>query len=271
MELSWINPKEYSFNSLLLLETFQIEWMFDEDSWLFNEPDWQEMMGIALNGNPHVKWYLMMRAPSRREQIETICQNAPNITDTQSIRKAEVYILTSIDDFITYTTPEIMDKVCDFIIGWDEQHLFDLVDLTNKRVLDVGAGNGRLTFSAAKVAKEVFASEPVDTLREFMRQKIKNENINNVKVVDGLITDLPYPDNTFDVVMSGHVMGDNLMAEIDELTRVCKNNGILINCPGDSKIDMVSSNELKENGWEEFHYVGSFGKDVYIHRKHINK
>lgn len=271
MELSWINPEEYSFNSLLLLETFQIEWMFDEDSWLFNEPDWQEMMGIALNANLHVKWYLMMRAPLRLESIQSICQKAPIVTDLNMIRKAEVYILTSIDDFITYTTPEIMDKVCDFIIGWDEQHLFNLVDLRDKRVLDVGAGNGRLTFSAAKVAKEVYASEPVGTLREFMRQKIKNENIDNVKVVDGLITDLPYPDDTFDVVMSGHVMGDNLIDEILELTRVCRNNGTLINCPGDSKIDMVSSPALIENGWEEFHYVGSFGKDVYIHRKQIIK
>jgi len=72
-------------------------------------------------------------------------------------------------------------------------------------------------------------------------------------------------------VMSGHVIGDDLDAEIAEMTRVCKPGGWLIDCPGDSKWDMHPKPELTSRGWEEFHYVGSYGKNVFIHRKQVVK
>ena len=59
-------------------------------------------------------------------------------------------------------------------------------------MLDVGAGSGRLTFAAAEKAAWVYASEPVGTLREFMRDKIAREGIKNVRVLDGLITEYGY-------------------------------------------------------------------------------
>lgn len=55
------------------------------------------------------------------------------------------------------------------------------------------------------------------------------------------------------------------------LNRVCKPGGWLIDCPGDSVEDMSPSPELTSCGWEEIHYVGSYGKDVYIHRKQVVK
>lgn len=77
-------------------------------------------------------------------------------------------------------------------------------------MLDVGAGSGRLTFAAAEKAAFVYASEPVGTLREFMRDKIAEEGIRNVRVLDGFADSLPFPDDTFDVVMSGHVVGETM-------------------------------------------------------------
>lgn len=152
------------------------------------------------------------------------------------------------------------NKVC--LILWIYQ---------KKTVLDVGAGSGRLTFAAAEKAKWVYASEPVGTLREFMREKIVKENIDNVRVLDGLVISLPFPDNTFDVVMSGHVVGDDLESEIMELIRVCKSGGWLLDCPGDSEWDMRLNSESIVHGFEAIHYVDSFGCDVYCYRKQIFK
>ena len=170
-----------------------------------------------------------------------------------------------------YTTPEKMETNCDFIRGWQKERLFEAVDLTGKTVLDVGAGSGRLTFAAAEKAAWVYASEPVETLRAFMREKSEREGIRNVRVLDGFADALAFPDDTFDVVMSGHVVGDDYEREIAELSRVCKPGGWLLDCPGDSEWDIKPNAELLRRGWEELRYIGSFGKEVRLYRKQLGE
>ena len=277
MGLGWINPEDYSFNSFLLLERFQIRLMMDSGGWRNNKEEWRHSMGVALKANPAVMWYFKKRCPECSSLIDEITSTSPMLDDLAEVRKAEVYALASVEDFTIYTTPELMAANCDFISGWRKDRLYDLVDLTNKTVLDVGAGSGRLTFAAAEKAAWVYASEPVGTLREFMRDKIASENIMNIRVLDGFITHIPFPDDTFDIVMSGHVINDDINAidaEIAELTRVCKSGGWLIDCRGDSKGEkqpMKPNPALTARGWEEIRYVGSFGYDVFNHRKQVWK
>jgi len=268
MALGWIDPHDYSFNSFLLLERFQVRLMLLEGGWHNDKTEWRRSMGVALTANPVVAWYLKQRCPECAGLVDTLLADAPsNPTD---IRKAEEYCLASVEDFVIYTTPDRMAGQCEFIREWNPTRLFELVDFSDKTVLDVGAGSGRLTFAAATVAAKVYASEPVGTLREFMRDKITTEGITNVQVLDGLITDLPFPDNTFDVVMSGHVVGDDWDEEVAELTRVCKPGGWLIDCRGDSPGDAPSP-ELLERGWEEVSYTGSFGSLMHNYRKRVVK
>jgi ubiquinone/menaquinone biosynthesis C-methylase UbiE len=134
-----------------------------------------------------------------------------------------------------------------------------------------------LAFAAAALAKEVYAGEPVETMREFIRIKAKNDNVTNIRVAEALITSIPYPDNSFDIVMSGHVVGDDWDAEIAELARVCKPGGWLLDCPGDDtpksdgRVGSEKHDELVMRGWEKMMYVGNGGGNVYRYRKQVIK
>ena len=208
--LNWITPEDYSFNSFLLMERFQIASMMKSCGWRGDDDAWKRSMGVALAANPAVRWYLEKRCPEFAPAISELARNAPSAADAETVRAAEIHALESVEDFTIYTTPELMGERCDFIRGWDKKRLFALPDL-------------------------------------------------------------PFPDNTFDIVMSGHVVGDDWDPEIAELTRVCKSGGWLLDCPGDSERDIKPSPELTNRGWEEIHYTGNFGKDVYNHRKRVNK
>jgi len=274
MGLGWINPEDYSFNSFLLLERFQIRLMMESGGWRNNKAEWKYSMGVALNANPAVRWYLEHKCPDCKAVISEIAANAPTVTDAMEIRKAEVYALASVEDWVTHTTPEVMETNCHYIRAWDKERLYEMADFKDKAVLDVGAGSGRLSFAAAVLAKEVYASEPVETMREFIRNKAKHENISNIRVTEALVESIPYPDNSFDIVMSGHVVGDNWDAEIAELTRVCKSGGWLLDCPGDETLNNNRSeqqDELVKRGWEKMCYVGNGGGYVCRYRKQIWK
>jgi len=276
MGIGWINPEDYSFNSFLLLERFQVRLMMESGGWRNDKEEWRYSMGVALNANPAVKWYFIHRCPECADVVDEVTANAPVVTDAAEIRKAEMYALESVEDFVIHTTPEKMETSCEYIYAWDKERLYELADFKDKLVLDVGAGSGRLTFAAAVYANEVYASEPVGTLREYIRNKAKTEGFTNVRVAEATVTSIPYPDNSFDIVMSGHVVGDELDEEIAELTRVCKPGGWLIDCPGDETRTGEGSeqeeqaeqrDELVERGWEKMSYVGNTGSITNRYRK----
>ena len=274
MGLGWINPEDYSFNSFLLMERFQIRLMMEPGGWYNNNAEWRYSMGVALNANPAVKWYLEHRCPECAALLSEITADAPSVTDAAEIRRAEVNSLASVEDWVTHTTPEVMETNCQYIREWDKGQLYEMADFKDKIVLDVGAGSGRLSFAAAALAKEVYASEPVEIMREFIRSKAKSDNIANIRVAEAFAEDIPYPDNLFDIVMSGHVVGNNWDAEIAELTRVCKSGGWLLDCPGDETPGSdrgEQQDELTKRGWEKMCYIGNGGGKVYRFRKQVWK
>ena len=153
-----------------------------------------------------------------------------------------------------------------------EKYLFELADFNDKIVLDVGAGTGRLAFAAAKKALRVYASEPCDCLREYMKDKIHKRQVDNIKVLDGEVLSLPYEDNTFDIVMSGHVIGDFYDKEIAEITRITKNGGWLVICNGDDEFQRIEPDEqLTNRGFEWFVHTSVESGIIYNYRKQVIK
>lgn len=273
LNLNWINLDEYSFNHFLLLERFQIQLLMEQANSETGSKTWRRNMGIALCANPAVQWYFVHRYPECRSLVKQLTEAAEPPQDRDEIRNAERFLLAQVEDFITYTTPEVMAGNCPYIRDWDRQRLYEMADLRGKFVLDVGGGSGRLTFAAAEIAKEVYVVEPVETLRAYIRQEAKKRGKQNIRVTEGLVTALPYADSSFDIVMSGHVVGDHWEEEVAELTRVCRSGGAILDCPGeegDGQDDSVEDRWI-ERGWEAMSYVTKYGKKVRRYRKPVRK
>lgn len=264
--LGWMNPEDYSFDCMLRMERFQIRY-------ILGNPDetGKKALAIALKGNPKVAGIFMSKCPEMAETVKTLTAQAPAELTPEEIRTAEVQVIGDCEDFVIYTTPNLMPEKCDFIYGWHKERLFELCGLEGKTVLDVGSGTGRLAFAAAEKAAFVVASEPVDSLREYMRDEIARKGITNMRVCDGMCDSLPFPDNSFDVVMSGHVVGDRFREEVDELTRITKPGGWLLDVPGDQQRETDRNEALIADGWEEMAYEGTFGRTTYRYRKQVNK
>ena len=251
--MSWIKGEDFDFNSFLFTERFRIRQIFNrtDDEYLRN-------MGIVLNANPVVKWYFMHKCPEYAKVIEKVAVDYAEKVSAEEARKAEIFMIEACCDSITYANPEYMAANSGWwtMRDWDKKRLFEFVDFNKKIVLDVGSGSGRLAFAAAEKAAWVYASEPVDMLREFMRDRTKREDIRNIRIVDGIVTELLYPDDTFDIVMSGDVVGDDYDVEIAELTRVCKSGGWLVDSPSDcdeqyeKNDDIDEDDDLVKRGWE---------------------
>ena len=264
--LGWMNPEDYTFDAMLRMERFQIRLMLEN-----LEGETETAMAIALKANPKAAWLFEHKCPEMAGKVRDLMARAPEGMAPEQVRAAEVHVLGAFEDFVIYTTPEVMEEKCDFIYGWKKERLFELCGLEEKTVLDVGSGTGRLAFAAAERAAFVVASEPVDALREFMRDRIAREGIRNMRVCDGLCDCLPFPDNSFDVVMSGHVVGDRFREETDELARITNDGGGLLDVPGDQRRETGPNEQLLADGWEELAYTGSFGETTYRYRKQVQK
>ena len=188
MAFHWIDPEDYSFNCILLMDRYLIRQLCKKEGY---QEEYLRNLGIALAYNPAVAWYCREKVPEIAEDVEQLVKNAPKDCDAEQVRSAECFVLDYQDWAVVYMYPERMNRRCPYICDWNPERLLELADFTDKVVLDVGAGSGRLAFAAARKAKSVYASEPVDRLREFMRDKIRKEGIQNVTVLDGTCDRLP--------------------------------------------------------------------------------
>lgn len=255
MPLHWMDVNDLSFLTLLLLEREQIAWF---PNWRFPEPELYQ----ALAANPTVAWFLSHKCPEAADWVAQELETAramgflgpPKTPEEQAeVRRCELRILDEMQDLLVYALdPAIYDAQP--FLQWDSHELTGLVDFSDKTVIDVGAGTGRLAFVAAAWARTVYAVEPVGNLRHYLRQQARQRGYTNFYAVDGLVTAIPFPDGFADVVMGGHVFGDDPPAECAEMLRVTRPGGMVILCPGNSNTDNVAHTCLVENGfqWQRF-------------------
>ena len=126
-------------------------------------------------------------------------------------------------------THPVFARLWDWVVrlgGRPEQRNRDrLVDGVRGRVLEVGAGTG-LNLGRYSPGAEVVAVEPEPTMARKARARARKAAV-PVRVVRGVAEALPFPDGTFDAVVSCYVLcsvSDQERA-IDEFRRVLRPEG----------------------------------------------
>lgn len=260
MSLNWIDVSSLSFNALLLLERVQLSWF---PGWV-PEPE----LAIALKRNSAVEWYLRNKCPELNEWLDKVVANAEVNSDptADEVRQAEMAIMRTINDLLVYVVDPAAYDALPFH-KWDSDELISLAEFKEKTVIDVGSGTGRLAFAVAADAAQVFAVDPVTSLRRYIRQRARERRLSNVFPVDGLLTQIPLPDDFADITMAGHVFGGQPGEEYQELSRVTKQGGKVILCPGNidednSVHDILISRgfswarfELPDEGWRRKYWT----------------
>jgi ubiquinone/menaquinone biosynthesis C-methylase UbiE len=94
------------------------------------------------------------------------------------------------------------------------------------RVLDVACGSGNLAIFAAQKGSDVTGLDIAANLIEAARKRAAAEGL-NIRFDEGDAEDLPYEDNSFDVVMTmfGVMFAPRPDVVASELLRVCKPGG----------------------------------------------
>lgn len=98
------------------------------------------------------------------------------------------------------------------------------------RIVEVGAGTGRLTMELIERGRQVVAVEPALPLRQILRRKLAADGHGDrVRVVGGFFDELPLPDDFADLVVACSAFtpspehgGENGLAEME---RVCRPSG----------------------------------------------
>jgi SAM-dependent methyltransferase len=226
--LGWLDVSEIDFNALLLLEPLHAAHLAQQQP--------SEAMGTALAAHPAVCWYLEHIHPPSQGYIEDCLALAQPDPAPEALREAELVVMDSMHDWLIYAlNPDRYDQLA--FLGWDDRSLLDMADFTDKVVLDIGSGTGRLAFTVAPFAQAVFAVEPVANLRRFLWHKRTRLGLDNVYPSDGTLTQIPFPADFADILMAGHVFGEDFHAEYSEMARVVKHEGLILLHPGTNAVN----------------------------------
>ena len=91
MSYNWINPNEFSFNCILLMDRYMVHLICTQS--FGGEETYYYNLGIALTYNPAVAWYCKEKVPEIAEHIEKLITSAPKGCNKERIRQAECFVL----------------------------------------------------------------------------------------------------------------------------------------------------------------------------------
>ena len=99
------------------------------------------------------------------------------------------------------------------------EELLEMIPLKKRdNILDLGAGTGYLTMAAAKFTEgTVYALDIDPNMLNIIDTKAKNENITNIKFIEGSVDDIKLSDSSIDVVLASLVLH-----EINPLAKALK-------------------------------------------------
>jgi SAM-dependent methyltransferase len=265
--LNWKHDlNEVPIDVILLFEEFHFRYL--EGTNLHKE------LALIFKSKPYIEWFIRNKVPELSYWVDEISQKYKNETigSIDEQRNIELKVIHELEDWIIYVlSPD--DYNNQPFNNWDKKELLEITDWRNKIVVDIGSGTGKQIFTVAPYVKIIYSVEPVTNLRKFLRNKSREIGYKNIYVIDGFITSIPFENEFADIVMCGHVLGDSLAEELDELERVTKTEGYIIACPGNIDKDNEQHKYLTERGynWQSFlepgNVIGSGHKRKYWKKK----
>ncbi len=113
-------------------------------------------------------------------------------------------------------------------VSWEEM-IKNITDIQNKQIIDIGCGGGIYTKELALMgAKNVVG---LDFSKEILQAAKENcSGFPNISFIHGDAHSIPYPDETFDIVISRAVIHhlQDIPTFLREASRILKKNGVLI-------------------------------------------
>ena len=146
------------------------------------------------------------------------------------------------------------------VLGW--------LPRTANRIVEVGAGTGRLTLELLGRGREVVAIEPAAPFRQILRRKLAAaDHGHRARVIHGFLDDLPVASGFADLVVACSVFtpaarhgGD---AGLHEMERVCRPGGcVAIVWP--NNIDWLAA-----RGYQYVSFAGPMSVEFASHREAV--
>jgi 2-polyprenyl-3-methyl-5-hydroxy-6-metoxy-1,4-benzoquinol methylase len=103
----------------------------------------------------------------------------------------------------------------------------EIGNLRDIKVLDIGCGDGVLSYLFAKEKADVSGLDYSDIAINFAKEKTKKYNID---FRQGSAYELPFKDNSFDVIISSDVIEhlEDVFLYLSEIKRVAKNDALIV-------------------------------------------
>lgn len=146
------------------------------------------------------------------------------------------------------------DKKEKYLNSFEQNKFLPLLgDLKNKKVLDVGAGTGRLSLMLSKAGAQVTAVDVSEAMLKILKNKDKK-----IEIIVGDAQSLPFEDAAFDIVTAAFLVVHlkDLSVFFDEAYRVLKDGGILA-------VSNINQKEPPEVNTKE----GKIKIESYYHRR----
>jgi len=207
-------------------------------------------LGVVLRAHPRLHRFLVTRCPAARESFAQVLAHQPD-GPMEDLAACEQAVVWEIADWIVYQrAPQDYDAHAG--VDWTIAAVTEVTPLTDKVVIDAGAGTGRVAFDAAPMARHVFAVEPVATLRQYVRDKAARRQVHNLFVLDGFLHAIPLPTASADVLLTCQAVGWNLPEEMAEIDRVVTPGGVamhLFGTPDVAQPHHPLSRALQQHGY----------------------
>jgi len=124
--------------------------------------------------------------------------------------------------------------------------MLQLVNISNKKILEIGCGIGRVTTQIAKITKEVYAIDVDEEVLKVAKRKSLKLKLKNIKFDKVSADKIKYPDKFFDVVLCPwsihHISKKD--KTFRQIKRVLKRNGYLVIIEASSKNDYTELSNL---------------------------